>query len=854
LALIVQHASGGTLDSGAKSVSTMDPHLLLTIFIPPLIFESGFNINYHMFLQLLSQAMLLAGPGVILSVALTSVYARFVLHSGWDWSLCLTYGSIVSATDPVAVVALLHELGAPENLGTLIEGESLLNDGTAYVFFLVFKEVADGADFELDTSVLKFLKMAIGGPLVGFAFGYLMKKILKLNFYTGDLMFERVILLVSPYAVFYTAEVPCEVSGVLATVVFSVYLANQSHFHIIDLHTVHMIWGTVGWICNALIFMIAGVLVGAHYPFVSQTISGFEIMGYTLLNWIFLMIVRAITMTCAYPFLAGMGYGMDHKRAFVSVWGGLRGAIALAMAVMVEDDELIAESDRDSIFLYVSSTVLLTLCVNGTLTGPLLSYFEFDKKALPRIALAKVAQQSIIEYEKTIKYNMEHEMEEYAFANFAGISEDMLDFDAQHNLFGTASSDDSIEVDEVVKEQFLCAFVAALDAFRLDAKVDPAALHILNETAEMLRDPEHAPSSCHCCISEWWEKLLLPRVMKLTHCEDEYYMQMLNFVSGFPLCGCIASRIYNRKRMNDRQVAIEVAKGFRRTIRHVWEMMEATGHVHHDPNLGMSQHLVDRKEELKMELAELNERLEEIRNSTTTPENIARTHSCRAVHDKNIDSLQELKTLSVSNDEKAHEYLLGQEQEDQHEAGKIGFMCCTIVETNRAKQRIIMKMLDKATELTHEGMLTEEDHHIIREQLIAQRRMAHNERYRLVDQAHMELLAKKYDLKGARDRKLTRESLLQSRQDANTLEEIELEAQDSKMESAATVVDVAPNVPAFTRMRTMPIMKQELRFRTKGTVEEYMWQDNLHKRVKPIPEFHRTTSSLGARVGGGLVE
>lgn len=111
-----------------------------------MIFESAFNSDFHIFKVEFAQILIMAGPMLLIATFLSAVMMQYIL--GYDgeftWNSALMYGSIISATDPVAVVCLLKELGASRRLATLIEGESLLNDGTAMVVFLVFFGIAEG--------------------------------------------------------------------------------------------------------------------------------------------------------------------------------------------------------------------------------------------------------------------------------------------------------------------------------------------------------------------------------------------------------------------------------------------------------------------------------------------------------------------------------------------------------------------------------------------------------------------------------------------------------------------------------------------------------------------------------------
>jgi hypothetical protein len=164
----------------------MDPHLMLHIFIPALLFGSAFTMDLHLVKKCVTQVLLLAGPGVLLATFATGGLIYVVLPYDWSLDTCLMAGSILSATDPVAVVSLLKSVGASKRLGTIIEGESLLNDGTAYVLFLIFLERVQttGAGGEnpqglaaVGPALEQFAQLALGGPL----FGLVMVGLYRLN-------------------------------------------------------------------------------------------------------------------------------------------------------------------------------------------------------------------------------------------------------------------------------------------------------------------------------------------------------------------------------------------------------------------------------------------------------------------------------------------------------------------------------------------------------------------------------------------------------------------------------------------------------------------------------------------------
>ena len=127
LILGIIEESLGNLGLAVSQVKSIDPHLLLGAFIPALIFESAFSVNYHTISREFTQALLLAGPGVLINSSLTAVFVKYVFPYDWTWSESTLFGAIVSATDPIAVVALLRDLSGCKRLATLIEAESLLN-------------------------------------------------------------------------------------------------------------------------------------------------------------------------------------------------------------------------------------------------------------------------------------------------------------------------------------------------------------------------------------------------------------------------------------------------------------------------------------------------------------------------------------------------------------------------------------------------------------------------------------------------------------------------------------------------------------------------------------------------------
>ena len=221
----------GPFGSGTSLTSTISPHLLLFIFLPPLIFESAFSIHYHVFKKVFAQIITLALPGLSMALLLTGVATKW-MYPSWSWPSVFLFGTIVSATDPVAVVSILKQAGGHPALRTVVEGESLLNDGTAVVFFKILLEMIQCGEDSVSpsTAILTFFKMSIGGPLVGLCFGAVSVFIIGRNF--NKPMIEIALPLSTSYLTYFVSESVCGFSGVLAVVSLGMYFSGYGRVYI----------------------------------------------------------------------------------------------------------------------------------------------------------------------------------------------------------------------------------------------------------------------------------------------------------------------------------------------------------------------------------------------------------------------------------------------------------------------------------------------------------------------------------------------------------------------------------------------------------------------------------------------
>ncbi|GMP92735.1 hypothetical protein CsSME_00042832 [Camellia sinensis var. sinensis] len=331
------HHQLGRIGDGIRLWANIDPNLLLAIFLPALLFESSFAMEVHQIKRCMAQMILLAGPGVLISTFCLGAALKLTFPYQWSWKMSLLLGGLLSATDPVAVVALLKELGASKKLSTIIEGESLMNDGTAIVVYQLFYRMVLGQSFNVG-SVLKFLtQVSLGAVGIGLAFG--IASVLWLGFIFNDTVIEIALTLTVSYIAYFTAQEGADVSGVLAVMTLGMFYAAvaRTAFKSDGQQSLHHFWDMVSYIANTLIFILSGVFIAEGVIRTDHIFEGHgNSWGYLILLYVFVQVSRMIVVGVLYPSLRFFGYGLDWKEAIILVWSGLRGAVALALSLSVK--------------------------------------------------------------------------------------------------------------------------------------------------------------------------------------------------------------------------------------------------------------------------------------------------------------------------------------------------------------------------------------------------------------------------------------------------------------------------------------------------------------------------------------
>ncbi len=341
---------------------SISPDLILYVFLPTLVFESAFNLDARALRRDIGGVLLLAGPGLLLSTAIIGYLVHWVTPIPLAPALLL--GAILSATDPVAVIAVFKQLGAPRRLTTLVDGESLFNDATAIVLsriligVMAMGTIKDGVLFD---GALQFVLLFVGGLLVGWVLGmitgYLLGKVVD------DPAIEITLTTVVAYLSFLMAEDVFHVSGVMAVVAAGVTLGDWGRMRVsppVRSYLEHF-WSYMSFVANALIFLLVGLTV--HLPAVWGSLR-------TLLWVIVAMLAsRAIMIYGLTPLIGRMRGGQPIDAAYRKLlyWGGLRGAVALALVLSLPSFEF-----THTFVALVTGAVLFTLLVQGLSIEPLM--------------------------------------------------------------------------------------------------------------------------------------------------------------------------------------------------------------------------------------------------------------------------------------------------------------------------------------------------------------------------------------------------------------------------------------------------------------------------------------------------
>ena len=381
------------------------PHLtkelLFTVFLPGLIFEAAFHIEFKQFWRNRGAIVALAVPGVIAATALTALILTPVAQSlhfaqKFDWRYALVFGALISATDPIAVVAIFKTLGAPTRLAVLMDGESLLNDGTAIVFFTLSLALVTGATVTIGALALDFVTIVGAGLLIGLALGLAVSKIIQR---VDDPMIEITLTTIAAYGSFVAAE-SLHYSGVIATVAAGMLCGNYGARTGMSPTTrvaAETFWEYIAFALNSIVFLLIGFEVNLH-----ALVASWQAI---LVAYFIVTFGRAVVVYGVTALLRATRERIPFRWCSVLTWGGLRGSVPMVLVLGLPQDF----AHRELLVTMTFGVVILSILIHGLTMSPLLKWLgvasgheEWEEYELTRARL-QAAQAALMELEHMSK-------------------------------------------------------------------------------------------------------------------------------------------------------------------------------------------------------------------------------------------------------------------------------------------------------------------------------------------------------------------------------------------------------------------------------------------------------------------
>jgi CPA1 family monovalent cation:H+ antiporter len=342
----------------------LSKELLFLVVLPGLIFEAAFQTSFAEVWRARALILSLAVPGLVVATFMTALLVWWgvnqLVPGAIEFLGAMVFGALISATDPISVLAIFRTLGVNPRLAVIVEAESLFNDGTAIVIFTIVLGMATGGDLGIGGAVWEFVRVSGLAVAVGAGVGVAVSLLTRT---INDPMVEITLTVLSAYGAFIAAEL-LGLSGVIACVVAGMVTGNwgaQRGMQPATRNAVDAFWSYTAFLLNSFVFLLMGLEINlaklAHY------------VPEILIGWVAINLARAALVYSNYFMLRACGReGLPASWAAVLTWGGLRGGLSMVLALSLPRDF----SHREMILHMTFGVVLLTLLVQGLTIKPLL--------------------------------------------------------------------------------------------------------------------------------------------------------------------------------------------------------------------------------------------------------------------------------------------------------------------------------------------------------------------------------------------------------------------------------------------------------------------------------------------------
>jgi monovalent cation:H+ antiporter, CPA1 family len=342
----------------------LSKQLLYLVVLPGLLFEAAFQIHFKEVWRSRVSILTLAVPGIVVATFLTALLLWLGVNQLMPGSITLieamVFGALISATDPISVLAIFRTLGVEQRLAVIVEAESLFNDGTAILIFTIVLGMATGSSLSVGGAAVEFVRVAGLAIVVGAAVGLAMSLVTRT---VDDPMIEITLTVLTAYVAFIAAEW-LGLSGVIACVVAGMVTGNWGAQRSMLPETrlaVDAFWSYAAFLLNSFVFLLMGLEINL------ATLARY--LPEILLGWVAINVARAALVFGKYAIMRAAGSSaMPASWAAVLCWGGLRGGLSMVLALSLPRDF----GHRDLILHVTFGVVLLTLLVQGLTIKPLL--------------------------------------------------------------------------------------------------------------------------------------------------------------------------------------------------------------------------------------------------------------------------------------------------------------------------------------------------------------------------------------------------------------------------------------------------------------------------------------------------
>ena len=335
----------------------LTPDVILILFLPALVFEGSVKLDVRDLIRNSVPLLLLANAGVLLAALVTGYLVHWLI--GLPLLIALLFGSIISATDPISVLAIFKDLKVDRRLSLIMEGESLLNDGTAVVLFGILFGAVAAEKLSVPKGVEQYVLAVAGGAILGSALGYLAS---RMTGTVDDPQVEITLTTILAYGSYLVAY-HLHLSGVIATAAAGLMLGNVGSRNGMSARTrtaIQSFWEYISFVMNSLVFLLIGLEIHVH-ELLHNWASVVLAIGAVLLG-------RALSLYLLVPLSNLFAEKIPFRWQQVAVWGGLRGALALALALSLNS----GFPYREQILNLTYGVVIFSILVQGLTIKPLL--------------------------------------------------------------------------------------------------------------------------------------------------------------------------------------------------------------------------------------------------------------------------------------------------------------------------------------------------------------------------------------------------------------------------------------------------------------------------------------------------